>query len=125
VDIQDPTASVATAVAAAAAVVADGASDGVPKKKKKQQLAAAAAAAATTSGSDVSTVFGYCHISHTADTRVENLAGEFPVGSSHPVRCLYLHPFDGLVHVSMRPSVLAQSVLRHEDLTLGMDVQGV
>jgi rRNA biogenesis protein RRP5 len=55
-----------------------------------------------------STLYGYCHISHAADEKVEHLNQKFAVGTVHSARVLFTHALDGVFNVSMRASVLAQ-----------------
>lgn len=87
------------AVAASSQYVETNASSKLTKKLSKKQ--------ATSSSSAV--LFGYCHISHAADERVENLHQAFAVGSTHAARILFTHALDGLFNVSLRASVLAQA----------------
>ncbi len=86
--------------------------DGESKKKKKKSAAASGP------------LFGHCHVSHTSDAKTDSLSATFKVGAVHQGRVLFAHTLDGLVHVSLRPSVLEQSILRHEDAIPGMEVQG-
>lgn len=89
------------------------------KSKKKSKLASQQSAD--------SRVYGYCHISHVNDSsdKIENLSTRYDVGAGpFPARVLFTHTLDGLLNVSLRPSVLAQTVLGLDDVKPGMKIDG-
>ena len=69
-------------------------------------------------------MYAYCHVSHAHDDRIEQMQQHFHLGSLHPARVLFAHTLDGVLNVSLRASVLAQSVLAAEDLRAGETVEG-
>ncbi|TRM65942.1 hypothetical protein BD626DRAFT_612896 [Schizophyllum amplum] len=60
-------------------------------------------------------VEGFVHISHTSDEHI---------GSSHRARVTGYFPLDGLLQLSMKPSVLAQPYLQVADVQPGQVVKG-
>ena len=66
-------------------------------------------------------------ISHVSDEHTPTLSsrsGPWKVGSTHTARVTGYHPFDGLLRLSMRPSILAQKFLQAVDLQVGELVKG-
>jgi len=71
-----------------------------------------------------SSLSAWAHISRISDEHIAQVPKDIVVGRAMPCRILNFHYLDGLVHVSMQPRVLEQSVLFIEDIQPGMDVQG-
>ncbi|CAH0480696.1 unnamed protein product [Peronospora belbahrii] len=67
---------------------------------------------------------GYVHISNVSDKRVDKLDKKFTVGSNIKCRVLGFSPFDAVVSVSCKEHLIAQTVLRHQDLKPGTKVSG-
>ena len=66
----------------------------------------------------------YVHISRTSDTRMEKLESKFSVGQViDECRVLHFCPFDGVYQITLKPSTIAQSVIRIADLELGQRVR--
>ncbi|KAK0248844.1 hypothetical protein B0A54_12762 [Friedmanniomyces endolithicus] len=69
----------------------------------------------------------FAHISQISDSRIDVLSsstGQFQLGSTHKVRIISYNPLDGLYYVSHKQSVLEQTYLRLEDLSIGEVVSG-
>jgi rRNA biogenesis protein RRP5 len=61
-------------------------------------------------------------ISHVSDDHVPSLSpssGHWKIGSVHDARVIGYHPLDGILQISMKPSVLAQKFLRVDDVHAG------
>ncbi|KAI9461178.1 nucleic acid-binding protein [Russula earlei] len=72
-------------------------------------------------------VQGFVHISHTSDEYVPSLSassGAWKIGASHRARVIGYHPFDGILQLSMRASVLEQKFLRVSDVQVGELLKG-
>ncbi|KAI9444728.1 nucleic acid-binding protein [Lactarius indigo] len=70
---------------------------------------------------------GFVHISHTSDDYVPSLSassGAWKIGTSHRARVTGYHPFDGVLQLSMRASVLEQQFLRVSDVQVGELLKG-
>ncbi|KAF9477538.1 nucleic acid-binding protein [Pholiota conissans] len=69
---------------------------------------------------------GFVHISHTSDDHVPSLlaSGPWKVGSIHPARVTGYFAFDGLLQLSLRPSVLDQKYLQVSDADVGEVIKG-
>ncbi|KAF8274016.1 nucleic acid-binding protein [Lactarius quietus] len=70
---------------------------------------------------------GFVHISHTSDDYVPSLSassGAWKIGASHRARVTGYHPFDGVLQLSMRASVLEQQFLRVSDVQVGELLKG-
>ena len=66
-------------------------------------------------------------ISNISDEHIPSLAsnsGNWKIGTVHQARVTGFHLLDGLLQLSMKPSVLAQSFLRVDDVTVGDVVKG-
>ena len=73
------------------------------------------------------TPLAFAHISQVSDARIDSLSsstGAFKVDSTHKARILGYNPVDNVYYVSLKQSVLEQTFLRLEDLTLGETVKG-
>ncbi|KAK0814510.1 rRNA biogenesis protein rrp5 [Friedmanniomyces endolithicus] len=69
----------------------------------------------------------FAHISQISDSRIDVLSsstGQFQLGSTHKARIISYNPLDGLYYVSLKRSILEQTYLRLEDLTIGEVVSG-
>ncbi|KAK1092303.1 rRNA biogenesis protein rrp5, partial [Friedmanniomyces endolithicus] len=69
----------------------------------------------------------FAHISQISDTRIDVLSsstGQFQLGSTHRARVISYNPLDGLYYLSLKQSILEQTYLRLEDLTIGEVVTG-
>ncbi|TPX37608.1 hypothetical protein SmJEL517_g00637 [Synchytrium microbalum] len=66
----------------------------------------------------------YCHLSRLSDTFVEKIDKKFRAKTQHRARVIGMDFCDGLIQVSLQPTVLAQTFYRHEDLKPGMIVKG-
>jgi rRNA biogenesis protein RRP5 len=69
----------------------------------------------------------FAHISQVSDSRVDVLTsatGTYKLDSTHKARIIAYNPMDDLYYVSLKPSVLEQTYLRLEDLTVGEVVKG-
>ncbi|KAL5519222.1 RRP5 [Sanghuangporus vaninii] len=72
-------------------------------------------------------VGGFVHISHVSDEHVPSLSsnsGPWKVHSVHRARVTGFHALDGILQLSLRPSVLSQKFLRVEDVNVGELVKG-
>ncbi|KAH9081576.1 nucleic acid-binding protein, partial [Lactarius deliciosus] len=70
---------------------------------------------------------GFVHISHASDDYVPSLSvssGAWKIGASHRARVTGYHPFDGVLQLSMRASVLEQQFLRVSDVQVGELLKG-
>ncbi|KAI0652084.1 hypothetical protein C8Q79DRAFT_76749 [Trametes meyenii] len=75
-------------------------------------------------GSDVE---GFVHISQVSDEHVpalSALSGAWKVGTVHRARVTGYFPLDGLLQLSLRPSVLAQKFLQVADIQVGEVIKG-
>jgi rRNA biogenesis protein RRP5 len=66
-------------------------------------------------------------ISHTSDEYVPSLSassGAWKIGASHRARVTGYHPFDGVLQLSMRASILEQRFLRVSDVQVGELLKG-
>ena len=69
----------------------------------------------------------FAHISQLSDNRIDSImsnSGPYKVGSTHKIRVLSYNPLDKLYYASLKPSVLEQTFLRIEDVTIGELVKG-
>ncbi|KAI0066486.1 nucleic acid-binding protein [Artomyces pyxidatus] len=72
-------------------------------------------------------VRGFVHISHVSDDHVVSLSsssGAWKLGTSHTARVTGYFPLDGLLQLSMRPSVLEQKFLQVADVHVGEFIKG-
>ncbi|KAL5495001.1 RRP5 [Sanghuangporus weigelae] len=72
-------------------------------------------------------VGGFVHISHVSDEHVPSLSsnsGPWKVHSVHRARVTGFYALDGILQLSLRPSVLSQKFLRVEDVNVGELVKG-
>ncbi|KAF8973590.1 hypothetical protein BDZ97DRAFT_1751613 [Flammula alnicola] len=71
-------------------------------------------------------VEGFVHISHTSDDHVPSLSssGPWKPGSIHPARVTGYFAFDGLLQLSLKPSVIQQKYLQVSDVEVGEIVKG-
>lgn len=70
---------------------------------------------------------GFVHISQVSDDHVPALeagSGSWKVGTIHPARVTGYIPFDGLLQLSLKPSVLQQKFLQVSELPAGEIVKG-
>ncbi|PFH54835.1 hypothetical protein AMATHDRAFT_72594 [Amanita thiersii Skay4041] len=69
---------------------------------------------------------GFVHMSHLTDDHITSLGntGPWKVGSLHRARITGYFAFDGLLQLSLRPSVLNQKFLQIDDLNVGQVVKG-
>ncbi|KAJ3870308.1 hypothetical protein EV359DRAFT_28064 [Lentinula novae-zelandiae] len=72
-------------------------------------------------------VDGFVHISHISDEHLLSLSnsGPWKPGSLHRARVLGYYSFDGLLQLSLKPSVLARKHLQVTDVHVGEIVKGV
>jgi rRNA biogenesis protein RRP5 len=73
------------------------------------------------------TPLAFAHISQVSDARIDSLSsstGAYKVDSTHKARILGYNPVDNVYYVSLKQSVLEQTFLRLEDLTIGEIVKG-
>ena len=66
-------------------------------------------------------------ISHISDNHVPSIStttGEWKIGSDHVARVTGYHAFDGLLQLSLRPSVLSKKFLKVDDVSPGEIVKG-
>ncbi|EKM61289.1 uncharacterized protein PHACADRAFT_168722 [Phanerochaete carnosa HHB-10118-sp] len=73
------------------------------------------------------TVEGFVHISQVSDEHVPMLSassGPWKVGTMHRARVTGYHPFDGLLQLSMKPSVLEQKFLQVGEVKVGEVIKG-
>ncbi|KAG6862187.1 hypothetical protein C0995_004269 [Termitomyces sp. Mi166 len=69
---------------------------------------------------------GFVHISHVADEHVPSLSssGPWKIGTSHRARIIGYFPFDGLLQLSFKPSIIEQKFLQIADVQVGEVVKG-
>ncbi|KAJ7102119.1 hypothetical protein B0H15DRAFT_813261 [Mycena belliarum] len=69
---------------------------------------------------------GFVHISHVSDDHVPSLSpsGTWKPGSTHRARVTGYFPFDGLLQLSMKTSVLDQKFLQVADVQVGEIIKG-
>jgi rRNA biogenesis protein RRP5 len=65
---------------------------------------------------------GYVHISNVSDTNVDKLEGRFRVGQQLRARVIGFRPVDCLAVLSLKPSVVDQSILSAADVLPGMHI---
>lgn len=68
-----------------------------------------------------------CQISHTSDDHIPTLlpsSGAWQVDSLHRARVTGYFPLDGLLQLSLRPSILAQQYLQVSDVQVGEVIKG-
>ncbi|KAJ3806453.1 hypothetical protein F5876DRAFT_80678 [Lentinula aff. lateritia] len=72
-------------------------------------------------------VDGFVHISHISDEHLLSLSnsGPWKPGSLHRARVLGYYSFDGLLQLSLKPSVLARKHLQVTDVHVGEIIKGV
>lgn len=72
------------------------------------------------------TSVAFAHISQISDKRIDSisLSGPYKVDSVHKVRIVSYNPIDNIYYVSLKQSILDQTFLRLEDLTVGEIVKG-
>ena len=66
-------------------------------------------------------------ISHVSDDHVPSLSpssGLWKIGSVHDARVIGYHPLDGILQLSLKPTILAQKFLRVDDIHAGELVKG-
>ncbi|KAF7339630.1 rRNA biogenesis protein RRP5 [Mycena sanguinolenta] len=75
---------------------------------------------------DSGAIQGFTHISHVSDEHVPSLSssGPWKLGSIHRVRVTGYFPFDGLLQLSMKSSVLEQKFLQVADVQVGEVIKG-
>lgn len=68
----------------------------------------------------------FAHISQISDNRIDSISasGPYKVDSVHRARIISYNPIDNIYYVSMKKSILEQTFLRLEDLTIGEVVKG-
>ncbi|KAF9566135.1 nucleic acid-binding protein [Agrocybe pediades] len=69
---------------------------------------------------------GFVHISHISDEHVAALTSSSPwkIGSIHPARVTGYFSFDGLLQLSLKPSVIQQKYFQVGDVEVGEIVKG-
>ncbi|KAG5724185.1 rRNA biogenesis protein RRP5 [Termitomyces sp. T112] len=69
---------------------------------------------------------GFVHISHISDEHVPSLSssGPWKIGTFHRARVIGYFPFDGLLQLSFKPSVIKQKFLQIADVEVGEVVKG-
>ncbi|KAG6832513.1 hypothetical protein H0H92_000142 [Tricholoma furcatifolium] len=69
---------------------------------------------------------GFVHISHVSDDHVPTISSSGPwrVGTLHRARVTGHFPFDGLLQLSFKPSVIEQKFLQVTDIEVGEVVKG-
>ncbi|KDR85384.1 hypothetical protein GALMADRAFT_234227 [Galerina marginata CBS 339.88] len=69
---------------------------------------------------------GFVHISHTSDDHVPSLSssGPWKPGSIHPARVTGFFTLDGLLQLSLKPSVVQQKYFQIHDVEVGEIVKG-
>ncbi|KAJ7169696.1 hypothetical protein C8R46DRAFT_1265028, partial [Mycena filopes] len=75
---------------------------------------------------DSGTIQGFAHISHVSDEHVPSLSssGPWKVGSVHKARVTGYFPFDGLLQLSLKSSILEQKFLQVADVQVGEIIKG-
>lgn len=71
----------------------------------------------------------WAHISHVSDDHIQNLqvatgSSKWKVGTVHPARVIGHSGLDGLIQVSLQPSVIARKFMRVNDLHVGDELEG-
>lgn len=68
----------------------------------------------------------FAHISQISDKRIDSISasGPYKVDSVHKARIISYNPIDNIYYVSLKQSILDQTFLRLEDLTVGEVVKG-
>ncbi|KAL4266621.1 rRNA biogenesis protein rrp5 [Pleurotus pulmonarius] len=70
---------------------------------------------------------GFVHISHVSDDHVTSLppsSGPFKVGSIHPARVTGYFAFDGILQLSLKPSIIAQRFFHVAEVEVGEVIKG-
>ncbi|KAG0704363.1 hypothetical protein DFH29DRAFT_380266 [Suillus ampliporus] len=70
---------------------------------------------------------GFIHISHTSDDHIPALSsssGPWRLNTFHRARVIGYHPLDGLLQLSLRPSILEQRFLQAGDIQVGEILKG-
>ncbi|KIL00557.1 hypothetical protein PAXRUDRAFT_821549 [Paxillus rubicundulus Ve08.2h10] len=70
---------------------------------------------------------GFIHISHVSEDRTAVLStssGSWRVNTLHRARVIGYHPFDGILQLSLRPSVLEQKFLQAGEVRVGEILKG-
>lgn len=70
---------------------------------------------------------GFIHISHTSDGHVPTLSsssGSWRLNTIHRARVIGYHPLDGVLQLSLRPSILDQRFLQAGDIRVGEVLKG-
>ncbi|KAJ3843897.1 hypothetical protein F5878DRAFT_721109 [Lentinula raphanica] len=69
---------------------------------------------------------GFVHISHVSDDHLTTLSnsGPWKPGSLHRARVLGYYPFDGLLQLSLKPSILDRKYLQVTDVRVGEIIKG-
>ncbi|KAK2461613.1 hypothetical protein APHAL10511_006076 [Amanita phalloides] len=69
---------------------------------------------------------GFVHISHLSDDHVPSLntSGPWKTGSLHRARVIGYFAFDGLLQLSLKPSVLNQTFMQVSDVEVGQVIKG-
>ncbi|KAJ8702367.1 rRNA biogenesis protein rrp5 [Pleurotus ostreatus] len=70
---------------------------------------------------------GFVHISHVSDDHVTSLppsSGPFKVGSIHPARVTGYFAFDGVLQLSLKPSIIAQRFFHVAEVEVGEVIKG-
>ncbi|KAH9486567.1 rRNA biogenesis protein rrp5 [Psilocybe cubensis] len=69
---------------------------------------------------------GFAHISHISDDHVPSLSpsGSWKPGSFHPARVTGFFSFDGLLQLSLKPSIIQQKYFQVGDVEVGEVVKG-
>ncbi|KAF7310754.1 hypothetical protein HMN09_00618400 [Mycena chlorophos] len=69
---------------------------------------------------------GFAHISHVSDDHVPSLtnSGPWKPGSLHPARVTGYFQLDGLLQLSLKPSILQQKFLQVADVQVGQVIRG-
>ncbi|KAJ7042430.1 hypothetical protein C8F04DRAFT_77315 [Mycena alexandri] len=75
---------------------------------------------------DSGAIQGFTHISHVSDEHVPSLSssGPWKPGSVHRARVTGYFPFDGLLQLSLKPSILEQKFLQVADVQVGEVIKG-
>lgn len=68
----------------------------------------------------------FAHISQISDSRIDSIStsGPYKIDSAHKARIISYNPIDNIYYVSLKQSILGQTFLRLEDLTVGEVVKG-
>ncbi|MBW0507198.1 hypothetical protein O181_046913 [Austropuccinia psidii MF-1] len=70
---------------------------------------------------------GFAHIAAISDSHITSLSpssGSYKVGSTHQARVVGVSPVDGVLQLSLQPSVIQRSFMRVDDLPVGEFVVG-